>query len=340
MEYQPVSQPPWTAQNTSEKESIGLIGSKSRRKSWPDHMSLPDLINRHASSFKEAFLFVTWGTYFDLFLDLTIQAKLKTKYKAKLKDDEGRLAAYCEREKRWEPRYRNLKYGYSLRPGKRGGILEMAEHLEKSAGSDRIKTLIFLEDPADLEERYPEDLALFRSALRNNVLFLVTGWSASHWAAYEEHDGIPKSGQGKVKRTNPQGETLALIAHDDRKLELCHWVVKYCDRIRQFKRFVTTGTTGEWVQKFLEAAGVPKQKIMLVDRKLSGPWGGDIEIAGAVLRGEIEHVVFFVDPMTSHPHEADVQAFLRVCVMPGLLVNLRLTERAATSWIETVTREK
>lgn len=68
----------------------------------------------------------------------------------------------------------------------------------------------------------------------------------------------------------------------------------------------------------------------------SGPSGGDIEIAGEVLRGDVDHLVFFIDPMTPHPHEADVQALLRICSLPGLHTNLRVTERAATSWIQTV----
>jgi methylglyoxal synthase len=223
----------------------------------------------------------------------------------------------------------------------------MAEHFEKSAGVDRVRTLVYLTDPKDLEESYPEDIAMFRSAMRNDVLYLPTFRGASHWAAHEA-DGAhlaersdarpwpPRSGSERVERTDPERETLALIAHDGKKLDLCKWVVEHTSRLRRFDRFVTTGTTGGWVAKFLTANGVPKGKIAALYRLQSGPSGGDIEIAGEILRGNIENAVFFVDPMTSHPHEADIQAFLRICAMPGVKVNLRLTEFAATSWIRTV----
>ncbi|HEX5883547.1 MAG TPA: hypothetical protein VFY67_03280, partial [Pyrinomonadaceae bacterium] len=87
----------------------------------------------------------------------------------------------------------------------------------------------------------------------------------------------------------------------------------------------------------LKALGIPDRKIQRMDKRESGPKGGDVEIGGEILRGNCHHVVFFVDPMTVHPHEADIQALLRICAMPDVRVNLRLTETAATSWIETVT---
>ena len=46
---------------------------------------------------------------------------------------------------------------------------------------------------------------------------------------------------------------------------------------------------------------------------LSGPLGGDAEIAAMVVRKEIELVVFFRDPMGKQPHEPDVQMLLRLC---------------------------
>ena len=57
---------------------------------------------------------------------------------------------------------------------------------------------------------------------------------------------------------------------------------------------VRTGTTGERISEFLEAVDIPRQKINLIDRRASGPVGGDVEIAGEVLRGNCHHMVFFV----------------------------------------------
>ncbi|MFZ1677829.1 MAG: methylglyoxal synthase, partial [Saprospiraceae bacterium] len=62
----------------------------------------------------------------------------------------------------------------------------------------------------------------------------------------------------------------------------------------------TTGT-------FLEKAGFTVTKL------LSGPVGGDAQIAAKVATGELDFVFFFRDPLYRHPHEPDVQMLMRMC---------------------------
>jgi methylglyoxal synthase len=50
-----------------------------------------------------------------------------------------------------------------------------------------------------------------------------------------------------------------------------------------------------------------------VTRLLSGPMGGDTQIAALVAEGKVRAVIFLVDPLSAHPHEPDIQAILRVC---------------------------
>ena len=45
----------------------------------------------------------------------------------------------------------------------------------------------------------------------------------------------------------------------------------------------------------------------------SGPQGGDLQIGARIVDGRIDGVIFFRDPLTSHPHEPDIQAVLKVC---------------------------
>jgi methylglyoxal synthase len=48
-----------------------------------------------------------------------------------------------------------------------------------------------------------------------------------------------------------------------------------------------------------------------VTSMLSGPQGGDVQIAQAVLDGACRHVIFFEDPHVSREHEADIQLLER-----------------------------
>jgi methylglyoxal synthase len=95
---------------------------------------------------------------------------------------------------------------------------------------------------------------------------------------------------------------IALIAHDSKKADM---VAFLSDRIHLLKNctFVATGTTGSYVRK----TGLN------VELKLSGPLGGDAQIAALVAENELDMVIFFRDPLGKHPHEPDVQMLMRIC---------------------------
>jgi methylglyoxal synthase len=98
-------------------------------------------------------------------------------------------------------------------------------------------------------------------------------------------------------------KTLALIAHDRMKDRLVGFCLAHRDRLAAFA-LVATGTTGGRV---IDATGLD------VERVLSGPLGGDAQIAARVAEGRVAAVIFIVDPLSAHPHEPDVQGLLRVC---------------------------
>ncbi len=71
-----------------------------------------------------------------------------------------------------------------------------------------------------------------------------------------------------------------------------------------------------------------------VERVLSGPLGGDMQIGSRVAEGKVLCVLFFQDPLTPKPHEPDVQALMRVCNVHGvpLATNLEAAE-ALVPWL-------
>jgi len=95
---------------------------------------------------------------------------------------------------------------------------------------------------------------------------------------------------------------IALIAHDGKKAELVSFALQNRVHI-EGKTLYATGTTG----KHLEKAG------FTVTSLLSGPLGGDAQIAAMVATGDMDMIIFFRDPLGRHPHEPDVQMLMRLC---------------------------
>jgi methylglyoxal synthase len=100
-----------------------------------------------------------------------------------------------------------------------------------------------------------------------------------------------------------QGPTIALISHDALKSKMVEFALRH-KRLLQGFNIIATGTTGSRVA---DATGLP------VTRMLSGPMGGDAQISALVATGFCHSVIFLVDPLSAHPHEPDIQGFLRIC---------------------------
>lgn len=95
---------------------------------------------------------------------------------------------------------------------------------------------------------------------------------------------------------------IAIIAHDGKKPEMVNFLNKNKSILKQVS-LVATGTTGNHV----ENTGLK------VEKKLSGPLGGDAQIAALTAEKELKMILFFRDPLGKHPHEPDVQMLMRIC---------------------------
>lgn len=97
---------------------------------------------------------------------------------------------------------------------------------------------------------------------------------------------------------------IALIAHDGKKADMVHFLSGFKDQLNHVEiELVATGTTG----LHIERAGFKVQRL------LSGPLGGDAQIAAMAAEKQLKMVIFFRDPLDKHPHEPDVQMLMRIC---------------------------
>ena len=96
---------------------------------------------------------------------------------------------------------------------------------------------------------------------------------------------------------------LALIAHDNKKVDFVAWATFNRETLARFNLVATRHT-----------ARLVRDKVGLeIEELLSGPEGGDAQIAALVATGAVDVVFFFVDPLWAQPHDPDIRALLRVC---------------------------
>jgi methylglyoxal synthase len=99
---------------------------------------------------------------------------------------------------------------------------------------------------------------------------------------------------------------VALIAHDEKKDAMADFARRNQQILSRF-RIVATGTTGGRVLDVCPDLNVTRLK--------SGPLGGDQQIGALIATGEIDVLIFYVDPLTPMPHDVDVKALMRLAIV-------------------------
>lgn len=102
------------------------------------------------------------------------------------------------------------------------------------------------------------------------------------------------------------GPSIALIAHDQMKEKMATFALENQAILARHK-IVATGTTGGRILQSCPNLDLVRLK--------SGPLGGDQQIGAMIATGEIGMLIFFVDPLTSMPHDVDVKALTRLAIV-------------------------
>ena len=98
---------------------------------------------------------------------------------------------------------------------------------------------------------------------------------------------------------------IALLAHDNTKTDLVQWAKDNKERLAHHELFAT-GSTGEQLEDEL---GFEVRSL------LHGPLGETCRSGGKISEGDIDFLIFFLDPLTPVSHDTDVQALMRMAVL-------------------------
>jgi len=104
---------------------------------------------------------------------------------------------------------------------------------------------------------------------------------------------------------------IALVAHDNCKADLIEWVEHNWQALSAHD-LTSTGTTGTLIESAITKRS---GKTPHIQKLKSGPLGGDLELGALIAQEKIDVIFFFWDPMHAQPHDVDVKALLRICVL-------------------------
>lgn len=208
-------------------------------------------------------------------------------------------------------------------------------HIAYELVEGRLDALIHLTDVADKSAK-PDSAVLSREANAHNVpaandvdtaTAFIESWESKLARPSTVHRLFLKREGLKtklpLKDIQKKHRVLAMVAHDNMKLELCCFAVKNATHIFNTYNFIlATGTTGLWLIKFMEAAGRSSADVARIKRCNSGPEGGDVQIAYAVVKELCQEIVFLQDPSVSHPHDSDIRLLEQATLAPEVKVKL------------------
>ncbi len=111
-------------------------------------------------------------------------------------------------------------------------------------------------------------------------------------------------------------KNIALVAHDNRKKDLCDWVGYNFNYLKDH-HLICTGTTGRLIEETLKKK-LDDERIhaeLFIKKLKSGPLGGDQQLGALIAEDKVDLLIFFWDPMQPQAHDVDVKALQRIAVL-------------------------
>jgi len=219
--------------------------------------------------------------------------------------------------------------------GRQGGLMKLVSRVVDSDPERMLDAIIYLIDPVDPSSTFPEAVALKRQCVIHGKPFLSTLAGAQEWFELEAIAGGAAPDPARDGSFRLADEGIALIAHDSMKTRMLALAERHFEVLDSFGFRCATGTTGgllnELAVKIKGEAGRNWVKPFL-----SGPLGGDAQIAELILEHECRRVLFLEDPHVARQHEADIQLLERAARTVTDYASCMSDERWGDRWLSLI----
>lgn len=109
---------------------------------------------------------------------------------------------------------------------------------------------------------------------------------------------------------------LALVSHNGMKATMKKFVLANKNILKKFRLTGTNSTMTMLREVFKDEA----DEIVFGPSCQSGPLGGDAELVALMCSGGLGGMLFFQDPMDSHPHQADIDCLVRQALVHNTMM--------------------
>lgn len=121
---------------------------------------------------------------------------------------------------------------------------------------------------------------------------------------------------------------LALVAHNHMKPAMKEFVLTHKEIIKKF-RLTGTNTT---INMLKDVFG-DDPTVQFGPAFSSGPLGGDAELCALMCLQDLGGIFFFMDPLSAHPHQADIDSLVRLANVHNILTCINPCTAHAMSFL-------
>ena len=217
--------------------------------------------------------------------------------------------------------------------GREGGLMMLVSRVVEADPSRTLDAVIYLMDPVDPSSNFPEVLALKRQCVIHGKPFLSTLAGAREWLELEAVAAGAAPDPTLDTAFDLGNESIALIAHDAMKGRMLALAEKHFELLDRFALRVATGTTGGLLNQLAQRIKGEQAGRNWVRPFLSGPLGGDAQIAEMILNRQCRRVLFLEDPHVARQHEADIQLLERAARTVTDFASCSSDAKGAERWL-------